>query len=224
MRPQTYESAEEAKILSYVFAGRSGLENTSFALLDPKGKKLTRGSRSPSMTYGTAARFVEALNETAEAYAAKAKPIAALPALADLRLALNVAAADMRPLVIVRGADAESAAKLAVAVAALAWGDALIGRCHYVVLAAEETFEELTPMLGVTVVQPDPFGLGGKVLAHSPAGAAATALKASVLAGVAAHKVEAREHDDHIREARRKGIRWESLLEVTDTQAARKRR
>ena len=54
MRPQTYESEAEAEVLSYVFAGRSGLENTSFALLGPDGKKISRGARSPSMVYGSA--------------------------------------------------------------------------------------------------------------------------------------------------------------------------
>jgi hypothetical protein len=216
VRPQTYEDAEEAKVLAYVFAGRSGLENTSFALLDPEGKKLTAGSRSPTMTYGAVEGFVEALKSTAAKYADDAKSIDALPTLRDLRLALNVAAADMRPLVVVRGKDKDAAAALARKVAKFAWSKELVGTSHYVVLQAPETFEGLAPELGVSVVLPDPYGLGGKVLAHAKPDADAKALAKALTDGVAQQSVEPREHDDHIREARRRGIEWKSPIPVSD--------
>lgn len=216
VRPQTYEDAEEAKVLAYVFEGRSGLENTSFALLDPEGKKLTAGSRSPTMAYGAVERFVEALKSTAAKYADDAKSIDALPTLRDLRLALNVAAADMRPLVVVRGKDKDAAAALARKVAKLAWSKELVGTSHYVVLQAPETFEGLAPELGISVVLPDPYGLGGKVLAHAKPDADAKALAKALTDGVAQHSVEPREHDDHIREARRRGIEWKSPIPVSD--------
>lgn len=217
VRPQTYESAEEVKILSYVFAGRSGLENTSFALLDPAGKKITRGSRSPMMTYGSAEAFAKALKETSAKYSKGAKPLASLPTLSSLRLALNVAAADMRPLIIVRGADEKAALKLSKSLGDLAWSEDLIGTSHYVVLDQDTTFEGLTPALGVTVVQPDPYGQGGKVLSHADVKASSKTLAAAVAKGVAAHEAESREHDDHVKEARQKGIKWETEVPVTDS-------
>ena len=223
VRPQTYEDEAEAKILSYVFAGRSGLENTSFALLDPEGKKLTRGSRSPSMTYGSVEKFAEALEKTSAKYTPKAKAIEALPGLRDLRIALNVAAADMRPLVIVRGKDAKAAAKLAAVVSKTAWAADAIGKCHYLVLDEAADLEGLAPKIGVTVVQPDPYGRGGEVLSHSAEGTKPKALGASMLAGMAKHKVDSRGHRDHVREARREGIKWESEIPVTDTGGGRKR-
>lgn len=224
MRPQTYENKEEAKVLSYVFSGQSGLENTSFALLTPSGKKITRGSRSPSMTYGSTEAFAEALQETAERYAKKAKPIQSLPVLSDLRLALNVAAADMRPLVVVRGKDAKDAARLSKEVAKLAWSADVVGQCHYVVLSETVTFEKLEPKVGVSVIQPDPYGLGGKVLSHASATKKSADLTAAVAKGLAAHAATDRDHSDHIREARRKGITWESEIPVTDSGASRKGR
>ena len=224
VRPQTYEAAEEVEILSYVFAGRSGLENTSFALLDPQGKKLTAGSRSPTMTYGEVERFVAALDATAAKYAEKAKPIEALPTVRNLRLALNVAAADMRPLVIVRGKDEAAAKALARKVAKLAWSKELVGEAHYVVLHEPIEFEKLAPELGTSVVQPDPYGLGGKVLLHVKPEADAKALAKALASGFEQHKVEAREHDAHVREARRRGIEWESPVPVSDPHVPERRR
>lgn len=219
VRPQTYESEAEAKVLSYVFSGRSGLENTSFALLDPNGKKISRGSRSPSMTFGDAERFAKALTETAARYESKAKAISALPEVRDLRLALNVAAADMRPLVIVRGKDAKAAEALAKNVATAAWSKDHVGTCHYVVLSEETTFEGLTPELGVSIVQPDPYGLGGKVLAHAAPNAKAGAIAKAMAKGALAHDAKTKEHRAHIREARRRGIGWEPEIEVSDSRA-----
>ncbi|MBM3989686.1 MAG: hypothetical protein FJ298_01620 [Planctomycetes bacterium] len=224
VRPQTYEDAEEAKILSYVFAGRGGLENTSFALLDPAGKKLTAGSRSPSMSYGEVERFVAALDATAAKYAEQAKPIEALPTLRNLRLALNVAAADMRPLVVLRGRDEAAAQALARKVAKLAWSKELVGDAHYVVLHEAVDFEALAPELGMSVVQPDPYGLGGKVLVHVKPDADAKALAKALATGFEQHKVEAREHDAHVREARRRGIEWESPIQVSDPHVPERRR
>ena len=224
VRPQTYEDPEEAKILSSVFSGRSGLENTSFALLDPAGKKLTAGSRSPSMSYGEVERFVAALDSTAAKYAEKAKPIEALPTLRNLRLALNVTAADMRPLVVVRGKDAAAAQALARKVAKLAWSKELVGDAHYVVLDAAVEFEKLAPELGTSVVQPDPYGLGGKVLVHVKPEADPKALAKALATGLEQHKVEACEHDAHVREARRRGIEWESPIPVSDPHVPERRR
>lgn len=222
VRPQTYEDKAEAEVLSYVFAGRSGLENTSFALMDPQGKKLTRGGRSPKNLYGTPERFAEALSELAAKYK-DAKPVEALPGLRDLRLALNVAAADMRPLVVVRGKDAKSAGALAESVAALSWTEDLIGRAHYLVMKEGETFEGLEPPLGVSLIQPDPYGLGGKILVELPAKVKAKALASGLGKAIDSYKVEAREHDDHVREARRNGIDWESEIPVTDSKKGRRR-
>ena len=222
VRPQTYESSEEAKVLTYVFSGRKGLQNTSFALLDPDGKKISRGGRSASMVFGELEAIEAALKETAEPYSKEAKAIEALPVVRDLRLALNVAAADLRPLIVVRGEDEKKANELAMSVAKFAWSEELIGTCHYVVLFTEETVEDFTPALGVTVVEPDPYGLGGKSLVHVAADAEPKALGKALTKTVEAYEVESREYSAHVREARRRGIRWETEIPVTDTGRRRK--
>lgn len=210
-------------MLSYVFSGRSGLENTSFALLDPEGKKLTRGSRSPSMTYGSADKFEAALDQISGRYKAGASPLTGLPDLRDLRIALNVAAADMRPLAVLRADKDSERQRLIEAVAALAWQDDHVGRFHFVVLEGDETFEGLTPDAGLSVIQPDPFGLGGAVLASRGLGASGKQLGATLAEGFAAFEVKAREHDEHVREARRRSIRWETAIPVTDSHGRSRR-
>ena len=53
VRPATYESATEGKLLLSLFRGRLGnLENSVFALLGPDGKeRLTKTGRSPGMVF-----------------------------------------------------------------------------------------------------------------------------------------------------------------------------
>lgn len=209
VRPQTYEDASESKVLASILSGRGALENTVFALLDPSGHALTRGSRSPRMMYGSVDRFVAALQKTAARYRKHAKPIEALPAIKDLRLALNVAAADLRPLVIVRGKDAAAADKLAAKVAEAAWSELSVGRLHYVVLAGKHTYEGLTPKLGVTVVQPETYGRGGEVLAHASSSASAKQLSKQLVNGLCAHDVSDKDYERHVQRGRRNRIWWE---------------
>ena len=65
VRPATYESATEGKLLLSLFRGRIGnLENSVFALLGPDGKeRLTKTGRSPGMLFKTAAQMAERLTE-----------------------------------------------------------------------------------------------------------------------------------------------------------------
>ena len=73
----------------------------------------------------------------------------------------------MRPLVVVRGGDLDATVRLERKVAQVAWSDTAVGRFHYVLLGEETTYEGLTPDLGVSVIQPDPYGRGGQLLAHT---------------------------------------------------------
>ena len=220
MRPQTYENADELEILGYVFSGHGGVQNTSFAILDPEGK-IPEGSRSPSMTYGSAlARRGESRRKPAGRYRDGAKPMAALPVVRDLRLGLRRRRTDLRPLVG-RGEDAAGprAPRGRGGEGRVVEGP---GRdLHYVVLEAETTFGGLTPDVGVTVVQPDPYGQGGEVLAHVGRGAKLAALAAGIASGVEAHDVAIREYRAHVREARRRGISWGTATPVSDDHGRR---
>ncbi len=169
------------------------------------------------MTYGSALEFEGALKRISAQYEEKARPITELPTLRDLRVALNVAAADMRPLVVVRADKAPKRGDLVELVAELAWEQGRVGRFHFVVLEEEISFEGLVPEEGVHVIQPDPFGLGGTVLASHGLKASSKQLAGVLDEGLEAFTAKAREHDQHVREARRRGIRWETAIPVTDT-------
>lgn len=216
MRPQTFENAKESKRLESIFGGRNGLQNTVFALLDPNGENLSRGSRSPQMAFGGVERFLIELEETSAAYAKKAKPIEALPVVRDLRLVLNVAAADLRPVVVVRGDGREAADALARTTAKVAWSKDAVGRFHYVVLDEETTYEGLTPALGVTVIQPDAYGRGGEALSTAGVDASPRALTRTLREGLRAHDAADKDYETHVRSGLREGIHWESETPSTD--------
>ena len=66
VRPATYESAAEGKLLLSLFRGRLGnLENSVFALLGPDGKeRLTQTGRSPFMVFKTSSHaYINAVNK-----------------------------------------------------------------------------------------------------------------------------------------------------------------
>jgi hypothetical protein len=200
-----------------IFRGPDGLQNTTFAILDPEGRPISRGSRSPQMTYDSLERFLGALEEISIGYEPKAEKIEALPVIRDLRLALNVAAADMRPLVVVRGGDPDAAVRLERKVAQVAWSDPAVGRFHYVLLGEETTYEGLTPDLGVSVIQPDPYGRGGQLLAHARTSSSTSTIARTLAEGLQAHDVPDKDYETHVAKGRREGIRWEPKTEPTDS-------
>ena len=73
------------------------------------------------------------------------------------------------------------------------------------------------------MVQPDPYGLGGDVLATRGLTSTTPELAATLAAGVKAFEAAERDHDEHIREARKRGIRWETAIPVTDSHGPRRR-
>src|SRR3569623_2296466 len=90
VRLATYEDEKEAEFLKGPVRTRSGeLENSSFAVLDSDGKKkLTQSGRGPRRLYADADELAQDLERLATPFAAKAAP-AALPLVANVRLALD---------------------------------------------------------------------------------------------------------------------------------------
>ena len=222
IRPQTYESAEEAEVLRWVHSDRDGtLRNTSFGILSPDGKrKLSRTGRSPGMVYATPEELETALREIASSQkTARAKTLAALPELPDLRLALDVAAADLRPLVVAHSTEPAELERMRAHLEAAAWDEALIGRLRYVVVAGEdglEGFEDMKLEPGISVVQPEAYGRGGQVLAHESPKASATRVERLLAKGLAAFDAPAKNTRTHVRDGARQGIEWESAIPVSD--------
>ena len=144
IRLATFENAEENEVLKGFFARGGNLENTVFTLLTPDGKtKLVTAGRSPVWAFGgVSGRGINAqpeepikkMGQTMEAIAlvypgkgkaAKGSP--PLPYLADLRLALNVSAADRQPLVVVYSKSTEERKQMEQELSKVAWSDQFIG-------------------------------------------------------------------------------------------------
>ncbi len=197
-----------------------------FCLLEPDGKsRLTRAGRSPGQQFDDPAAFAAFLRKSFEPYADSAKPIGKLPVVNSLALGLNVAACDSAPLVVLRAESKRELAALEAKVAALAWTPEHLALQHFVVLALDaELPEGLQLEPGLSLLEPDAYGLTAKLLAHAPVDAEGSELSAALEQGRAAHAPAPKEAREHTRTARQLGIEWESELPVTDSGANRDKR
>lgn len=236
MRLATYEDEEEYEVLAELFEGRP-VPNTAFLLLEPDGTPMTRTMRGPAMLVGSEGRGiprwsppsagVDATDPAALATILESRsarfpsetPIHALPTPADLRLALNVAACDSQPLVVVTATDEKERARLRAALSELAWSEAFVGRAQYVFASAGD---DLTTIAGaergaVLVVRPGRFGQTGDVVAKLAATSSPEALVE--LLGEALGEWEpigARDSRQHVRDGQRDGVGWETRVPVSD--------
>ncbi|MHB2021087.1 MAG: hypothetical protein ACYCW6_29475 [Candidatus Xenobia bacterium] len=211
IRLATYESAEEAAVMSRIFVGRGGrLENTVFALLTPDGQTpLSRTGRSPDFAFRDTTEMVSAMQRIASQYTPRVTA-PDVPVMANLRVALDVAACDHLPLVVLSSDDLRSR------VASLVWSDAIIGRAIYAVASGTDSMSAISGAAGKTgllVVKPDVYGLKGTLVAAvSPSRPDQLAV---ALSDALPQRDMAREH---IAEGRAQGIRWHFEIPVTDPQ------
>ncbi len=232
IRLATYENKEEGALLqTLVPIGSGELENTAFAILSPDGRRLlTRAARSARETFGDAGRMAAAMNRIAARYPARASDTgsAALPEVANVRLALDVAACDGRPLVVLIDPDATGLQRLRGRLGALAWKEWFLGRFIYAAASSDKDLASIKgtkPAAGVIVVQPDRFGLAGAVLTRAAAESPPGNLERCLREGLSRHRASARSFRDHVRAGHEQGVFWETLLPVTDPmeQQARER-
>ena len=228
VRLATYEDADEARFLKEFLRTRSGeVENSVFGLLAPDGAtKLTRAARGTGQVYSDAAAMAADMKRVAGRYSPKAA-IDSLPLVAGPRLALDVAAADGRPLVVILGKDGPARRRLVEAVAKLAWTEELVGRFTY----TEGEVKDLPGVsgialeAGVVVVAPDTFGQKGTVLRQVVADAPAEKIAEALRAAADEYKAPAKAFRTHVQEGHRQGVYWDTRVPVTDPMehAARER-
>lgn len=220
IRLATYESVEEAKFLTALAAGRtSALENAVFVMLAPDGKKaLTRPTRSPARLYSSAAEMAKSMAKIAKDVTPTSEP-QALPLLADLRRAINVAACDMQPLVA-------TTTKKDAAIKALAWAPAFIGRMAYARvtdLTELKAIEGSDGKAGVYIVQSGVYGLKARVLVKAKSNSRVD-LEAALTEALKKFTAEGKDQRKHIRTGRRSGATWKPVIEKTDPGPRRGRR
>jgi hypothetical protein len=226
VRLTTYENQEEADLLRSIFVGRSGdVENTTFALLSPDGKQpLVRSGRSPRL--GSASQMAEVMNRIAQEYPGQnGSGDPELPKVPNVRLALDVAACDNQPMVLLFG-NAAGLQQFEKNIRKLAWSSEFLGRAVYASTTDREQLKAIDGIAsgsGLIVVQPDRYGLKGKVLAQTTASAATAEMARVLRDGMAQHQRSDKNHHQHVREGHRAGILWETQIPVTDPMERRAR-
>jgi hypothetical protein len=231
VRLATYEDKDEGSFLRDFHVTRSGeLENTVFTILSSDGRRqLARASRSANHTFGTAERMGQTMNRIAEENATKVVALQQhpeLPRVANLRLAVNVAACDQQPLVVVLSSDEPTRRQLEERVTPLAWSEAFLGRFIYVSTGEIQEaagIEGKKPRAGVLVVQPDRFGQKGEVIAQVGVEATREELTLCLKEGLSRFTREEKNFGNHVRAGQQKGVLWETVIPVTDPMELRAR-
>jgi hypothetical protein len=222
VRLMTYENAEEGRFLkSLVRTGSGELENSVFAILAADGQTpLARPARSPRQTFGTAERMAAGMTRIADEV--PGRPVSespALPTVTNVRLAVDVAACDNLPLVVVFAPDVVARRELEDRIRPLAWGKRFLGRFTYVSAGSAEELASVTgakPEAGVLVVQSERFGRSSKVLKQVSASATPDELAWCLTDSLARFQGEAKSFGTHVRDGHQTGVFWETKIPVTD--------
>ncbi|MFO0865288.1 MAG: thioredoxin family protein [Gemmataceae bacterium] len=221
VRLATYENAEEAAFLKGLARTGSGeLENTVFGIMAPDGKtKLSRAARSPDHAFRDAADMAAALQRIAKQFDASRYIGKSLPLVANVKLAINIAAADKDMLVVAYATDAESVRQLEDRLNSAVWNDSLIGRFVFASTTDAKQLnlvEGAKASAGYLLVEPERFGRKAGVVAQLEANIAKAELNTALKDANAARRLGERNYKEHIREGQRLGVFWVPQTPVTD--------
>lgn len=231
IRLTTYENAAEASFLKSICPTGSGeLENTVFAILSPDGKRqLSRASRSPREVFADAADMAQTMKRIASWYrptGSSGATTSELPTVANVRLAVNVAACDRQPLVVAFGTTATARAQILNKLKSVAWTDEFRGRFVYAVASQTKELENIAGVPsggGILVIQPDRFGLKGTVLERASADGSTTDVAKSLKNGLVTYSHQDETFQGHVHEGRLEGVFWKTAIPVTDPMERRAR-
>ena len=84
------------------------------------------------------------------------------------------------------------------------------------------TIEPFVIEPGLTVIQPGPYGRTAKILAHASVNAKSKELAEALDQAQEAHAPATKTRTDHVRNAKRNDIEWDSELPVTDSKGGKK--
>ena len=150
-----------------------------------------------------------------------------LPYIAELDLAINVAAADQLPLVVVMGNDSEKKQEFESKLLPLAWSTTFAGQFDYV---AADKSDDFKPVLGIEgnpeelngmfIVEPGKFGLTGDVLVQLDADASNEEIEAALSNAITSMERPYRHHRTHVKQGIELGVEWETQTPITDPEAA----
>jgi len=220
VRMMTYESESEARVLQSFWRPGAPLENTVFIILDPQGRPLIRGDRGPRRMFRDSRELADTMNRISRSYKGNGEP-KELPAVPTVRLALNVAACDKRPLLIVVARDSARRKALADRLATLVWRDELAGKLIYATAAPGELdqIEGVNRDSTYLFVLPDQFGVKGKVGSQLPLTATARDIVQATDHCLAVYQPQYVPTPQQVMAGERLGIHWQTKLPVTDPHA-----
>jgi hypothetical protein len=197
------------------------LPNTVFCLLAPDGKtQLTRPTRGPH-NFGTPQNMALQMNKILQQY----KPtvpdsfVPPVPYVDRVDLALNVAASDNRPLIVVFGTDEKQLATINGKLQPLVGDPSVIGQFMY---ASTTDIAELKVLIGknktpgIFIVEPDEFGVSGIITHHIDLNAQGEDILATLRSGLKAFIPFSKDHRRHIENGYTVGIEWKTVVAESD--------
>lgn len=205
------------------------LPNTVFCLLSPDGKtKLTRPTRGPSI-FRTPENMAVQMKRLASRYkpAVPNSFVAPVPLVDRVDLAMNVAASDNRPLVVFYHPSSTDLKMLVESSRPIVWDAELAGQFMY---AATSSKEDLKAMVnasgdaGVYIVEPDEYGVSGKIVRHVEWDEVAGSLNRELLRALVKFEPFQKNHQQHIRDGYVFGIEWETIVPESDPMSVQAKR
>lgn len=224
----SYESEAEKAFVASLKRGE--VANTAFALLAPDGSHAVRGrgpGRGPRDLYQDAAAMAKGMGEIADKYPGKKAPgVPALPVNLSAKVGLVVAASDLQPLLLVVAENPARRQELESMVAKQAWSGEFEGRITYASAAKPDELPGIRGIgvnEGVVLIEPDIFGLSGKVVAELPSAELETKLAKAMRETVAAHVKPEKTRRQMAQRGFQEGVFYETGIPVSGTGEARDR-
>ena len=216
----SYEDESEKAFVASLKRGQ--VANTAFAMLTPEGAHAARGrgpGRGPRDLYTDPADMARGMAEIAARYPAKkVEGAPALPINLTPKVGLVVAASDLQPLVLVVADKPERRKGLEALVANLAWSKPFQGFFTYASASSMQelpTIQGTTLTEGVMLIEPDIFGLGGKVVTEIPAAQLETTLPGALHATLQSHVKPQKNRQQRASQGFREGVYYETNIPVS---------
>lgn len=240
IRLTTYEDQAEADFLKTIYVGKSGdLENTTFAILSADGKtKLTKTGRAPFHEYRNGQSMAAGMQEIAKSNKVQAETMftdTKLPFTKNLEIGLNVAASDGLPLVVIVADDEKQLTALSENALSAAWSKSVAGQFVYAAVLDQDQLKPITGRVtdsgakqvaeenwnGILIVEPDQFGVSGKVLAKLAVDSDSEAINKAFNKTIVSYPHKVHDHQAHVQLGIELGLDWESEIPETDPESLR---
>ncbi|MDP7033664.1 MAG: hypothetical protein QF752_04120 [Planctomycetota bacterium] len=213
--------------------GRSGgdLRNFGFCILAPDGKEILRKSnRGPNFLYGNSGKMAADLRQIAKQYVGKRSAKSATPSvpkMKSVRLGINVASCEGLPCLVIVGKTQAELDRLLDKLSAVIWEEELVGKF---ICASTKNRDDLDIVTGETsrsgflVIQPDVYGMKGRLITVIDRDASTRKLRKSLSSAADRFTRNSKSHGDHVRYGRRNGEVWKTEVPVPERTRSSNRR